>query len=265
MIVMAIVSWAGVLCALATIVNIVQLSPSSSSGSSESTTGSSEAVRALGVESLGDVRVSHLRELGSLSDFTKVFVHLGQRAKYVSMERLAGKYEARWLPLGIWRSLLLMGESGLDITKSGGGGGGGGAARHILPVWKGQRFIGETRITSAWGDNLYRVGSGQETRGHAFFVEYDIASAIDGEYGSAFLDYGSHGGNGWSLASATRGELRCFNDDLCIGLSGYWFSGGVRNGMPYVLFRPGADSKSKSKPKRRKQKDKTSSTKRTDL
>ena len=84
-------------------------------------------------------------------------------------------------------------------------------------------------------------------RGQGFFVEYDFPSGIDGMHGVALLDYGSHGGNGWSLTSAVRGEIRCFHENLCIGLSGFWFTGGVRNGMPYVLFRAGADSRSTAK------------------
>ena len=83
-------------------------------------------------------------------------------------------------------------------------GGGGGA-----PAWRGQRFIKATRITDAWGDNLYRTSSGQQMRGHGFFVEYDIPSDVDGAQGVATLDYGSHGATGgpWRVHSMERLNL----------------------------------------------------------
>jgi hypothetical protein len=238
----AVFVWALVLSLLAAAINVLHLTPAATATTDLS---ADAAKRALGVEALGDVRVSHLRELAALSKFTAVYAHLGRRAEYVSMSKLEGKFEARWLPLGVWRSLLLMGDTGGAMVGGGGGGGGGGAGS--VAAWRGQRFVKATRITDAWGDNIYRAGGGQEMRGQGFFVEYDVPSGIDGARGVASLDYGSHGGNGWSLTSAARGEIRCFHENLCIGLSGFWFTGGVRNGMPYVLFRAGADSKRNAK------------------
>ena len=189
----ALVAWAGILSLLASVANFVHLTPDSTRTLESS---ADVAEQALGVETLSDVRVSHLRELASLSEFTAVFTHLGRRAEYTSIAKLEGNFETRWLPLGVWRSLLLMGGAGGALVEEGGGGG--------APAWRGQRFIKATRITDAWGDNLYRTSSGQQMRGHGFFVEYDIPSDVDGAQGVATLDYGSHGGNGWSLASAIQ-------------------------------------------------------------
>ena len=93
----AVFVWALVLSLLAAAINVLHLTPAATATTDLS---ADAAKRALGVEALGDVRVSHLRELAALSKFTAVYAHLGRRAEYVSMSKLEGKFEARWLPLG---------------------------------------------------------------------------------------------------------------------------------------------------------------------
>ena len=105
-------------------------------------------------------------------------------------------------------------------------------------------------MTDSWGDNSFtKTNTQQQTRGVAFFANYDEASHYDGGEGSIVLDYGSHGGNGYySPTSQLMGELRCFNQHLCIGLTGVWFTGGIKNGVPYVLYRPGTASADEKEP-----------------
>ena len=121
----ALVAWAGILSLLASVANFVHLTPDSTRTLESS---ADVAEQALGVEALSDVRVSHLRELASLSEFTAVFTHLGRRAEYTSIAKLEGNFETRWLPLGVWRSLLLMGGAGGALVEEGGGGG--------APAWR---------------------------------------------------------------------------------------------------------------------------------
>ena len=192
------------------------------------------ALRSLRVHHMSSTRLWHIQHLQSLSDFSTVFSTLGHRAKYVNT-KLEGEYRAARLPLGVW------GTAAEWVLKE--------QHKQSLP-WTGQRFIPGSRMTDPWGDNTYeKTTSGQLVRGDAYFVNYDEISRVDGGSGSVVLDYGSHGGNGWTPSAALMGELRCFNPHLCIGLTGFWFTGGARNGIPYVLYRPGTVSAGDMRPK----------------
>jgi len=211
--------------------NIVLLSPPRAGQDNLSIT-----LNALKVKSMGSVRLYHIQQLHSLSAFSNVFSTLGQRAKYVN-SNLKGEYSVARLPLGVWGTMASW------IYKEN--------AKRVLP-WTGQRFIPGTRMTDPWGDNTYtKTVSEQMSRSDAFFATYDEKSHIDGQPGSIILDYGSHGGNGWKPSSQLMGELRCFNKHLCIGLTGFWFTGGAKNGIPYVLYRPGTISAETKQPKER--------------
>ena len=193
------------------------------------------AEKALKVQTMGRVRMYHVKSLRSLRDFSTVFHTLGGRAKYVNTN-LEGEYRVQRLNLGVWGQVAawVLGDDNKKRT---------------LP-WTGQRFVPSTSMTDAWGDNTYtRTTSGQQSRSASFFVNYDEASHVDGGPGSIVLDYGSHGGNGRNPTSFLVGELRCFNQHLCLGLTGYWFTGGPRNGIPYVLYREGTVSADETPPK----------------
>lgn len=185
------------------------------------------ATRALQVDSMGHVRLWHINQLQSMRDFAHVFSTLGKRAQYVNTN-LKGEYSVQRLPLGVWGAALSY------VFQEN--------QKRTMP-WTGQRFVQSTEMTDSWGDNTFtKTVSGQRTRGQSYFTTYDEASHYDGGEGSIVLDYRSHGGNGWSPASFLMGELRCFNQHLCVGLTGAKVLGGPKNGVPYVLYRAGTKS-----------------------
>ena len=221
-----------VLALAATVLNIVQLRGGSAewgliAGAKTTAAAATPAAaqerarRALGVPSLGRVQRAAVQRIRSLRGFADVYGYLGHRAAFVPVVELEGQYEARWLPLGVWRSML-------DAVSLGGSSG-------ATTTWTGKRFVPSTRITDAWGNNVFTSTRGQLTRGQKFVVGYNMESALDGLGGAVILDYGEGVGQGYF--SMQRGELRCFSKDLCVGLAGLWPFGGVRNGMPFVLYR----------------------------
>jgi hypothetical protein len=135
------------------------------------------AERSLQVQTMGTVRLWHVKNLKSINDFSIIFSTLGKRAKYVNTN-LQGEYAVERLPIGVWGFALsyLLNEN----------------HKRTLP-WTGQRFIPSTKMTDGWGDNSFtKTITGQQTRSQSFFTNYDEASHYDGRSGSIVLDYGSH-------------------------------------------------------------------------
>jgi len=96
----------------------------------------------------------------------------------------------------------------------------------------GQVFEG-TKGTTIFQQVIKGVKMDRKSYVRPFRVDYQHSSALDGGAGT-LLDYSA------TDAAVLRGlvaEVRCVTAELCIGLAGFRLSNGVRNGVPYLLFR----------------------------
>jgi len=83
-------------------------------------------------------------------------------------------------------------------------------------------------------DHSDSTGGGDETVVKAIPFDVDVDRSVLNSLPVSHLNYSK---DKRMLFQALHEEVVCLHDDLCIGIAGISWFGGIRNGWPFVLYR----------------------------